>query len=140
MSETDDQWQRQKATAIAGMFGVSLVTGIVVTALAPNAAETGMPLGIQLVANIVLFVLGFRWLHADSVALDIRRPTWLNIGIILMAAVFVPYYFFKTRPEGARLAPILRFFGLIFACAFTSVIGSTLMAMLLPGSAPTATL
>ncbi|HET9031935.1 MAG TPA: hypothetical protein VFN25_03415 [Dokdonella sp.] len=140
MSETDDRWQRQKATAIAGMFGVSLVTGIVVTALAPNAAETGMPLGIQLVANIVLFVLGFRWLHADSAALDIRRPTWLNIGIILMAAVFVPYYFFKTRPEGARLAPILRFFGLIFACAFTSVIGSTLMAMLLPGSAPTATL
>lgn len=140
MSEVDDRWQRQKTTAIAGMFGVSLATGIVVTALAPTAAETGMPLGIQLVANVALFVLGFRWLHADSAALDIRRPVWLNIGIVLLAAVFVPYYFYKTRPQGARRVPILRFFGLIFACAFTSVIGSTLMALLQPGAAPTATL
>ncbi len=140
MSEANDRWQRQKATAIAGMFGVSLATGIVVTALAPTAAETGIPLGIQLVANVILFVLGFRWLQADSAALDIRRPVWLNIGIVLLAAIFVPYYFYKTRPEGARLVPILRFFGLIFACAFTSVIGSTLMALLQPGTAPTATL
>lgn len=140
MSETDDRWQRQKATAIAGMFGVSLATGIAITALAPNAVETGMPLGIQIVANIVAFVLGFRWLQADSAALDIHRPTWLNVGIVLLAAIFVPYYFYKTRPEGARLAPILRFFGLIFACAFTSVIGATLMTLLQPGSAPPATL
>ena len=138
MSEMDDRWQRQKATAIAGMFGVSLAAGIVITALAPNAAETGMPLGIQLAANVPLFFLGFLWLHADSAALDIRRPTWLNIGIVLLAAVFVPYYFYKTRPEGARLVPTLRFFGLIFACAFTSVIGSTLMTMLQPGAAPPA--
>ena len=139
MSETDDRWQRQKATAIIGMFGVSLAMGIAIAALAPNAAETGMPLGIQLVANVALFVLGFRWLQADSAELDIRRPVWLNIGIVLLAAVFVPYYFYKTRPEGARLVPSLRFFGLLFACAFTSLIGSTLMTMLQSGATPPAT-
>lgn len=140
MSEMQERWQRQKATAIAAMFGVSLATGIVVTAIAPDAAEAGLPLGIQLTANVLLFVLGFRWLQADSAALDIRRPTWLNVGIILLAAVFVPYYFYKTRAEGARLMPILRFFGLIFALAVTSAIGSTLMTLLQPGAPAPATL
>lgn len=139
MSDTPDPWRRQKATAIAAMLGVSLATGIVVAAVAPNAAETGMPLGIQLGANVLLFVLGFRWLQADSAQLDIRRPTWLNVGIILFAAVFVPYYFYKTRPEGRRLSPIMRFVALIFACAIASVLGTTVMAMLQPGSAPPAT-
>ena len=98
MSEMQARWQRQKTTSIAAMFGVSLATGIVVTAIAPNPGEAGLPLGIQLTANVILFVLGFRWLQADSAALDIRRPLWLNVGIILLAAVFVPYYFsFKGR-------------------------------------------
>ena len=138
MSALEDRWQRQKSTSIAAMLGVSLATGIVVAMVAPNAAETGMPLGIQLGANVMLFVLGFRWLQADSAQLDIRRPVWLNVGIILLAAGFVPYYFYKTRPEGQRLLPILRFYGLIFACAFASIMGTTVMAMLQPGSPPAA--
>lgn len=139
MSDALDQWHRQKTTAITAMLGVSLVAGIVITAVAPDAAEIGMPLGIQLVANVLLFVLGFRWLQADSAQLDIRRPVWLNVGIILLAAVFVPYYFYKTRPQGARLVPIVSFFGLIFACALVSAIGAMLMGLIQPGSAPPAT-
>lgn len=139
MSDVPDPWQRQKATAIAAMLGVSLATGIVVAAVAPNAAETGMPLGIQVTANIVLLVLGFRWLHADSSQLDIRRPAWLNVGIVLLAAVFVPYYFYKTRPEGRRLSPILGFFGLVFGCAIASTIGILLMGSIQPTSMPPAT-
>ena len=127
MSEAPEHWQRQKTAAITAMLGVSLVTGIAITALAPNAVETGMPLGIQLVANVLLFVIGFRWMHADSAQLDIRRPMWLNVGIVLLAAVFVPYYLFKTRPEGKRLVPILGFFGLIIGCAIASTIGILLM-------------
>ena len=38
MSEMQESWQRQKATAISAMFGVSLATGIVVTAISPTAA------------------------------------------------------------------------------------------------------
>lgn len=139
MSEEAVNWQRQKTAAITAMLGVSLVTGIVVSALAPDAAETGMPLGIQVTANIVLLVLGFRWLYADSAQLDIRRPAWLNVGIVLLAAVFVPYYFYKTRPEGRRLSPILGFFGLVFGCAIASTIGILLMGSIQPASMPPAT-
>ena len=52
---------------------------------------------------------------------------WLNVGIVLLAAVFVPYYLYKTRPAGARVAPILNFFGLVLGCAVTSAVGATLM-------------
>lgn len=140
MSMDAEQARRQKNAAITAMLGVSLVTGIVAVALAPPESGSGMTLSIpQIIANVVLFVLGFRWLHVDSAQLDIRRPIWLNVGIILLAAFFVPYYFYKTRPSGARLAPILWFFGLVIACAMASAIGTSLMSMLQPGSAPAPT-
>jgi hypothetical protein len=139
MSEAAPDWQRRKQAAITAMLGVSLVTGIVITAFVPVGAATEMPLGIQLVANVVLFVLGFRWLQADSAQLDIRRPIWLNVGIVLLAAVFVPYYLYKTRPAGARFVPILSFFGLILACASASVIGSALMGLFQTAAVPPAT-
>ena len=139
MSDALDRWHRQKTAAITAMLGVSLVAGVVITAVAPDAAENGIPLGIQIAANVVMIVLGLHWLQADSAQLDIRRPVWLNVGIVLLAAVFVPYYFYKTRPAGARLHPILAFFGLIFACAMTSAIGTLLMGAIQPGSAPPAT-
>ncbi|MCB1574258.1 MAG: hypothetical protein KDI80_09780 [Xanthomonadales bacterium] len=139
MNEIVDQNRRAKQVAIAGMLGVSLVTGIVVTAMAPDPAVVGVPMWVQFVANLALLLLGFRWLQIDSAELDIRRPLWLNIGIILLAAVFVPYYFYKTRPAGARVVPILSFFGLVIACAMASAIGTFLMAAVQPGSAPPST-
>lgn len=140
MSEQAAHWQKQKSSAIAAMFGLSFVTGIVIAALSSQNAVSGMPLGIQLVANVLLFVFGFRWLGADSAQRDIRRPMWLNVGIVLLAAVFVPYYLYKTRAEGARLAPILNFFGLVLGCAVTSAVGATLMGVFAPGTGTPATL
>ena len=115
------------------------MTGIVVAALAPEGAAVDVPIWVQFLANLALLLLGFRWLQVDSAQLDIRRPVWLNFGIILLAAVFVPYYFYKTRPVGARLVPILSFFGLVFACAMASAIGTVLMSAVQPGNAPPAT-
>lgn len=139
VNERADLARRQKQAALAAMLGVSLVTGIVVAAFAPDSGAAGVPMSIQLLANLALLLLGFRWLHIDSAQLDIRRPLWLNIGIVLLAAVFVPYYFYKTRPAGARVVPILSFFGLVMACAMASAIGTLLMSSLQPGNAPPAT-
>ena len=108
MNDQATLWQKQKSSAITAMFGLSLITGIVIAALSPHNAASGMPLGIQLVANVLLFVLGFRWLGADSAERDIRRPMWLNVGIVLLAVVGIVNLFigFAQRGHGSALAGV----------------------------------
>jgi hypothetical protein len=60
---------------------------------------------------------------------------WLNIGIVMAAIVFVPYYLYKTRPAGHRLPAIASFFAIVLACAMTSAIGAAAM-MYLSGTMP----
>jgi hypothetical protein len=139
MNPTIDPAQRSKNAIIIAMLGVALAAGIVITSLTPDPKVVEVPIGVQFGINLLLLLLGFRWLHIDSRQLDIRRPLWLNIGIILLAAVFVPYYLYKTRPEGARLTAILMFFGLVVAIAFASAIGTVLVTAMQPGGMPSST-
>ncbi|HJT97227.1 MAG TPA: hypothetical protein VJ696_02845, partial [Rhodanobacteraceae bacterium] len=93
--------------------------------------------GLTLIGSLAMLVIGFRWLTLDSAELDIRRPMWLNVGIVMAAAIFVPYYLYKTRPAGRRLPAIASFFALVLGCAFVSAIGAAVMAYFsgtLPGT------
>ena len=119
--------RRRKQTALIALVGAALVLGIVDAALGLPSTESPGRLAFTFGGNIALLLIGFRWLQFDAAELDIRRPTWLNVGIILLAAVFVPYYLYKTRPAGHRLPAIAGFFGLIFACMIGSAIGALLM-------------
>lgn len=118
---------RQKQTTLIALVGVSLLLGIVDVALGFPPAESPGRLAFTLGGNLVLLLIGFRWLQLDARELDIRRPSWLNVGIVLLAAVFVPYYLYKTRPATRRLPAIVGFFGLVFACMVGTAIGAMLM-------------
>lgn len=120
------------------MVVVALLYGLVEAGIGSRLSPGGQ-FGLMLAANISLIVLGFRWLRMDALELDIRRPPWLNVGIILAAAVFVPYYLYKTRLPGMRLPAIGGFFGLVLGCAMAQVIGSAISIALgggPPGAAP----
>ena len=119
--------RRQKQTALTALVGASIVLGIVDTALSLPSSDSPGRLAFTFGGNIALLLIGYRWLQIDAAELDIRRPTWLNVGIILLAAVFVPYYLYKTRPADRRLPAIAGFFGLVFACMIGSAIGALLM-------------
>lgn len=71
----------------------SLLSGIVGQYFWPE-----MPLSM---ADYAFAVLGsfliFAWYHTDAKQRGYRRPTWLDIGIILVAIVAMPYYLFRTR-------------------------------------------
>ncbi len=121
---------RQKQAALIALVGAAFVLGIVDAALGLPATDSPGRLAFTLGGNIALLLVGFRWLRLDEAELDIRRPGWLNVGIILLAAVFVPYYLYKTRPEGHRLPAIAGFFGLVFACMISSALGAVLMSAL----------
>jgi hypothetical protein len=115
-------YRRQKQIALTTLIGASLVLGIVDAALQLQTSS-----GLTFVGSLAMLIIGFRWLTLDSAELDIRRPMWLNIGIVMAAVVFVPYYLYKTRPAGRRLPAIASFFAIVLACAMTSAIGAATM-------------
>jgi biotin transporter BioY len=116
---------KRKQNTLIALLGVSFLLGIADVAL-QTSSETSNPL-LMLGGNIVLLLIGFHWLQLDSAELDIRRPTWLNVGIVLLAAFFVPYYLYKTRPPERRRPAIAAFFGMVLASMAASAIGATLM-------------
>ena len=117
-------WHRRKLAALIALVGVSFVLGVVEIALALHPEDGGA----RMLFAFCLLVIGFRWLQLDAAELEIRRPVWLNVGIVLLAAVFVPYYLYKTRPAGLRLQAISAFFGIVFACVIASALGAALMS------------
>ena len=136
MNSSAPDARRRKRTTLIALIGASLVLGIVDAALGVPQADSAGRLAFTFGGNIVLLLIGFRWLQLDAAELDIRRPTWLNFAIILLAAVFVPYYLYKTRPPTHRLPAIGGFFGLVFACMVGSAIGALLMQSM-AGTPPT---
>ena len=123
MNSAGPDYRRQKQIALTTVVGASLALGIVSAALHLDRYN-----GFALLGSLVILFIGFRWLALDAAELDIRRPLWLNIGIVMAAAIFVPYYLYKTRPQGRRGPAIAAFFGFVLACAFASAIGGSLMS------------
>lgn len=123
MTEPAHDYARRKQIALTTLIGASLVLGIVDAAFHLDSSSA-----MTLFGSLALLIIGFRWLQLDAAELQIRRPVWLNVGIVMAAIVFVPYYLYKTRPAHRRLPAILGFFGIVMACVFTSALGATLMA------------
>jgi hypothetical protein len=119
-----------KHNALIALVGVSVVLGILDAALGLPLRPESERLAFTFGGNLALLAIGFRWLALDAHELDIRRPGWLNAGIVLLAAVFMPYYLYKTRPAGRRLPAILGFFALVFACMFGSALGAVALGVL----------
>ena len=132
MTQAAPDYRRQKQIALTTLIGASLVLGIVDAALQLQSSS-----GLTFVGSLAMLIIGFRWLTLDSAELDIRRPMWLNIGIVMAAIIFVPYYLYKTRPAGRRLPAIASFFAIVLACALTSAIGAAAM-MYFSGTMPAA--
>lgn len=139
-----DAIQRRKMQAIAAVFGINLVFGVLLVLLYPDLANpaaaqaaisalrgSGANIGYEIAILVVCFV----WLGLDSHQLQIRRPWWLNVGIVLLTSVFVPYYLYKTRPPGRRGQAILGFFGIVFGSLIAMTVGMGL-ALALHGGAP----
>jgi amino acid transporter len=136
-----DPLQRRKSQVISAVFGINLVFGVLIVVLFPGLLEpqtsqaaiaelrgSVFNLGYQFAALVVCFL----WLGLDSKQLDIRRPWWLNVGIVLLTSVFVPYYLYKTRPPGERMRAILNFFGIVIGGAFAMMIGAFIALAMSP--------
>lgn len=130
MNSPAPDYRRQKQIALTTLIGASLVFGVLDAALRLHSSSA-----LTLIGSLAMIIIGFRWLQLDAAQLDIRRPVWLNVGIVLAAAIFVPYYLYKTRPAGKRLPAIAGFFAIVFGCAVVSALGAAMMEYF-SGAAP----
>ena len=135
MNSPVDPLQRRKSQVIAAVFGLNLAFGVLaVLMVAPQAAVDAVqtsvmdprvsPLG--LVYQVIWLTLCFVWLNLDAQQLEIRRPWWLNVGIVLAALVFFPYYLYKTRPAGQRAQAIVSAFGVMLGGIVAMSIGMSM--------------
>jgi hypothetical protein len=56
--------------------------------------------GSDIVFTVVATLLTFMWYRFDSDQASYRRTPWLNIGVIGLAVIALPYYFFRSRGFG----------------------------------------
>jgi hypothetical protein len=123
--------QRNKTSALVALLGCSFAIGIVLAGTDPYIHSRNQQFLVQLFGNALLLGIGFWWLRLDSIEHGVRRSPLLNVGIVLAALIFVPYYFFGTRPHGQRARPVLGFFALIAASVLCSVAGMVALAIVM---------
>ena len=67
--------------------------------------------------------LVFLWYRLDSDQLGYRRSPWLNFGVIALAVVALPYYFFRSRGAKRGAIATLLFLLAVIASSFLSALG-----------------
>ena len=135
--------QSLKTRIVAAGLGTHVVLGGIMLGLFPGmmtsetfqaTLETIQGTGINLLFELIALAFCFAWLTLDARQLQIRRPWWLNVGIVVFKAIFIPYYLYKTRAPGQRGAAILAYFGLYFGAIIAMSVGAIIALQL--GAAP----
>jgi hypothetical protein len=73
--------------------------------------------------SLVAAFLVFFWYRLDSDQLQYRRSVWLNVGVIALGIVALPYYFFRSRGFKRGMLATLLFFLSILGWAALGVAG-----------------
>jgi chromate transport protein ChrA len=96
-------------------LGGVLVTGILAGVSDALFANDGGMVGLiaYFGPTIIGLAFVFAWLHYDERDHAYRRSALLNIGIVVLAILFVPVYLIRSRPAGRRLWSVLAFFGVV---------------------------
>lgn len=132
MNDAIDPLQRRKTQLVAAAIGIHLIFGALAVSYFPaivdqsamqSAVDQLRGSTLNIVYQIATIALCFAWLTLDSKQLDIRRPWWLNVGIVFLTTIFLAYYLYKTRQPGARAQAILALLGLVFACMIAMMVG-----------------
>ena len=82
-----------KTRAVVLFAVLSLVTGALGQFLYPGLEVS--PVDLWTMPVFVLLI--FWWYRLDTTQLGYKRTPWLNIGIIAIAFLALPYYFFRSR-------------------------------------------
>ncbi|OOW82068.1 hypothetical protein Xclt_13705 [Xanthomonas axonopodis pv. clitoriae] len=111
---------------------LALIAGFVLADGVTSTLPNWNGLASDLVRFALLLTLIFVWLAADSRQYGVRRPMWLNIGMVLAWLVFIPIYLYRARPAGRRLRAMGGFVLVILASGLLFTLGSIIAESVFP--------
>jgi hypothetical protein len=79
--------------------------------------------------SIAFSLLIFWWYWADSTSRSYRRSPLLNVAVIAVAFVAVPYYLVRSRPRGQRLRAVAGLLGFVAMLVVALLIGALAVAL-----------
>jgi hypothetical protein len=114
------------------LVAVTLVAGVVD---ARNMTLHVQSNGWTVLSSLLFSFLSFYWYRLDSEVRQYRRSRWLNVGIVMLGIVAVPYYLVRSRPAGQKGRALLRLAGFGVVLVTAAVAGGVTYLLLGPGAA-----
>jgi hypothetical protein len=102
---------KSKHALIALLSVLAALSGVLSFLDAQGVAE---PKSLQLGSTFVFSALTFAWFWLDSESRSYRRSPFLNIAVVALGLIAVPYYLIRSRPKGERLKAMGDFW--VFSC------------------------
>ena len=91
--------------------GLAFISGIVAKYFYPGQIYTPSDIFFMLANAFILFW----WYVLDARAKNYKRHPFLDVSVVALSIIGLPYYFFRTRPiKGALVATLVLFLILLF--------------------------
>ena len=108
-----------KHLVVLALAGLSFASGVAGQYLYPGRAFSPVDFWFFLIFPTMVFW----WYHLDTSHLGYKRTVWLNIGVILVAALALPYYFFRSRGLKRGLVATLGLYGAVVVSGLLTLTG-----------------
>jgi len=82
-----------KSLILCLIGGVALLFGAIDQYFYPGVAVPPTAIAFTLITVALIFL----WYRFDATEAGYRRTPWLNVGVIAVAILALPYYFFRSR-------------------------------------------
>ncbi|MBP8267135.1 MAG: hypothetical protein KAX47_11330 [Zoogloea sp.] len=79
-------------------------------------------------SSLLAMGIVFAWYHFDSNARGYPRSRWLNISMVMVSLLALPYYLIRSRPNGEKFRVLLKYVGFCLLSILCQVIGGAVGA------------
>jgi hypothetical protein len=112
------------------LLAFTLLVGLIdAHEVAHNGAHDADAAWWGVVSTLLFSFLCFYWYRLDGERRRFRRSRWLNVGIVMLAIVAVPYYLARSRPMGEKGRALLGLAGFVVLLGGTAVLGGALSTL-----------
>lgn len=120
--------ERPPRSALFALLFIALLAGAMSGFAASRHAA--QPLLWTHALDLMFSFLSFVWYCRDGDARSFIRSRWLNVAMVSVTALTIPYYLWRTRPRGQRRRAIMRYAGFGVLLGIAMAVGSLLGASL----------